>query len=402
MADSVVNPPVVLHIAPTPFFADRGCHIRIRNEIDSLQGRSVSVILCTYHHGRDIEGFRIHRIPRIPGYTKLDAGYSAYKFVADALLFLLTLKMTWRHRPKLLHAHLHEGALIGWLVKCCLFWRRMPLIMDVQGSLTGELESYGILKAQSALAKLTSWIERQICRMPDFTFCSSETSRRILTGRFLVNPHRTALLRDVVPDRFYDPQDRHALERKLRIPVGKQVVLYTGSLLPGKGVQHVLEALRFLASRRDDMIFVLLGYPVGQAQAFVDRYGLADHALLPGRVSYDDLSLWLAVGDVALEPKQEEAGEASGKVLHYMASGLPVVCFRTPNNEALLGELGFYAVRKTAHAFAEILEHALAMDKNVLKTRGQEGRNLVRRVHATQAIGGILEAKYGALYRHGA
>ena len=28
---------LVLHIAPTPFFADRGCHIRIRNEIEALR-----------------------------------------------------------------------------------------------------------------------------------------------------------------------------------------------------------------------------------------------------------------------------------------------------------------------------------------------------------------------------
>ena len=48
----------VLHIAPTPFFADRGCHIRIRNEIESLRDQDVEVTLCTYHQGRDVEGIR--------------------------------------------------------------------------------------------------------------------------------------------------------------------------------------------------------------------------------------------------------------------------------------------------------------------------------------------------------
>ena len=48
----------VLHIAPTPFFADRGCHIRIRNEIEALRQEGIEVVLCTYHHGQDVAGIK--------------------------------------------------------------------------------------------------------------------------------------------------------------------------------------------------------------------------------------------------------------------------------------------------------------------------------------------------------
>ena len=162
MGVSVVK---IIHIAPTPFFADRGCHIRIRNEIESLTGHPVRVILCTYHLGNNVDGIDIRRISRIPGYHKLDAGYSPFKFPADILLFFLVLKTCLREKPDLLHGHLHEGALIGWAVKTILFWQGLPLIMDMQGSLSGELTSYGTVKSGGLLKRIIVRVETMICTM---------------------------------------------------------------------------------------------------------------------------------------------------------------------------------------------------------------------------------------------
>ncbi|HJX01781.1 MAG TPA: glycosyltransferase, partial [Candidatus Humimicrobiaceae bacterium] len=47
--------------------------------------------------------------------------------------------------------------------------------------------------------------------------------------------------------------------------------------------------------------------------------------------------------DIAVEPKIDKAGEASGKVINYMGAGLPVVCFEGKNNRRFLGEGGIYA-----------------------------------------------------------
>jgi len=76
----------VLMIAPTPFFADRGCHVKILEEIRSLTKRGVVVKLVTYHIGRNIEGLDIERIIKIPWYKKLEAGPSIHKYYLDLLL----------------------------------------------------------------------------------------------------------------------------------------------------------------------------------------------------------------------------------------------------------------------------------------------------------------------------
>ena len=391
----------VLHIAPTPFFADRGCHIRIRNEVESLRPYPYQLIICTYHHGGDIEGLDIRRIPSIPGYTKLDAGYSPFRFLADFFLFVLVLKTAWQEHPTLLHCHLHEGALIGWAVKICLFWRKIRVLMDMQGSLSGELAAYKAFGSLSFLLGIFRAIEGVICRMPNFFFCSSQQSCQVLEKEFKISTEKILLLQDVVPDAFFAAASEQAV-RKSRfqdlIPHNKQVILYTGSLLPGKGVQHIFQAMELLCAEREDLFFILAGYPLEDAAQYVRQHQLEQFCLLPGQVPYcdlsGDLSDWLALGDLALEPKEADSGEASGKLLHYMAAGLPVVCFATENNRKMLGESGYYAPSCDGQGLAAGIEIALA-DGDQARCRGEKGREQVRAQYSIAAVGKLLHKVYG-------
>lgn len=385
----------VLHIAPTPFFADRGCHIRIRNEVEALRSYPYLVIICTYHHGEDVAGMDIRRIPAVPGYSKLDAGYSPFRFLADFFLFFLVLKTAWQERPALLHCHLHEGALIGWAVKFCLFRRKIKVLMDMQGSLSGELAAYKAFGSFSFLLSIFRAIESIICRMPDFFFCSSRQSCQVLEEEFQVPAEKILLLQDVVPDTIFAaaPVSRNSRFQEL-IPENKQVILYTGSLLPGKGVQHILQAMELLCAKRQDLFFVLVGYPLEHAEAYIRQHQLEQFCLLPGRAAYCDLGDWLALGDLALEPKEADSGEASGKLLHYMAAGLPVVCFATANNRKILGEAGYYAPSCDGQGLAAGIEAALA-DGQQARSRGELGRERVRRQYSSTAVGKLLHDVYG-------
>jgi len=98
------------------------------------------------------------------------------------------------------------------------------------------------------------------------------------------------------------------------------------------------------------------------------------------------------VGDVALEPKESDSGEASGKLLHYMAAGLPVVCFDTENNRNFLREPGFYAPEISADSFARTI--LAALDDQDAAARGEQGREHIRRTYAMTAVGQRLAAIY--------
>ena len=351
--------PVAVHIAPTPFFANRGCHIRILNEIQGLKKQGRRVVLCTYGLGNDIEELDIRRIWPIPGYTKTSAGFSPFKFLADFLLFFLVLKTVLTEKPQVIHGHLHEGGLLGWAVSRILFWRKVPVVMDVQGSLSGELKAYGTFRTFPLLLKCFYLLERIINCMPDKIVCSSGASRKFLIEKCATPPAKIDLLEDVVPDSFFHRIDKDVARKELGLPERKKIIIYSGSLLSGKGVDVLMEAVRKMVVERSDIVFVLIGYPKEWVEEFVVTYNLGDNVVVPGEIPYLRLAHWLATADLAVEPKPPGSGEASGKIIHYMASGLATVCFNSLNNKRLLGENGFFSPGESAESLAKTIELAL-------------------------------------------
>ena len=383
----------IIHIGPTPFFSNRGCHIRILNEIDGLASSGRRVILCTYGLGADVEGLEVRRIWSIPGYTKTAAGFSLFKPLADILLFFLVLKVAYQERAGLLHGHLHEGGLIGWCVKVALFWRNITLIMDIQGSLSGELRSYGTFRKLPFMLNLFYFLERIICLMPDKIVCSSPASREFLHRSCKVDRHKLELVGDVVPASFFTSDHSDGARQKLGLPADKQVVIYTGSLLPGKGIDLLIEAMEPLLRKRGDTVFALIGYPLERVQEKVVQAGLGDRVVMPGEVAYSQLSEWLYAADLAVDPKTGGAGEASGKVLHYMAAGLAVVCFDTENNRDFLGTNGFYAAAETGADLAAAIDLALT-DGEARRKYGASCRARAEKDFSSDAAGQQLHLLY--------
>lgn len=70
----------ILMIAPTPFFADRGCHTQIYEEIKALQALGHVIVLCTYGLGQEMPQVKTVRSFVFPWYKKLSAGPSYTKF----------------------------------------------------------------------------------------------------------------------------------------------------------------------------------------------------------------------------------------------------------------------------------------------------------------------------------
>lgn len=383
----------ILHIAPTPFFADRGCHIRIHGEITTLQRLGHQITLATYHLGRDVPGIDVRRSLRVPWYKKLDVGFSWHKFYLDALLLCTALRAALKRRPDIIHAHLHEGAVIGWLVSLLISLRRIPVVFDVQGSLTGELQSYGSLGPLKRLLPLFAWAERVVCRLPDFFVCSSEANAAFLRDECKISQGKLTVLRESVDDEACRTMDPLELRRRLKIPQGSPVVIFTGSLLAAKGVGHLLRAIPRIIAANPKTRFVLVGYPVEKCKLELEREHLDHVVSLCGRVDYFDLFSYLALADVAVDPKSENSGEGSGKITNYMTAGLPVVCFDTPANRAILGDGGIYA-RIGDHE--ELAQSILFVLQNPAKGQaaGDSNRQRIQAHYSRKSSGKVLDEIY--------
>lgn len=350
----------VLMIAPTSFFADYGCHVRIREEALVLEQMGNRVTICTYHNGRDVAGLDIHRTLPIPWRTNYEVGSSRHKIAFDALLLGKALSVVSRVRPDIIHGHLHEGALIGYVISKLL---GVPLVFDFQGSMTGEMVDHGFLDPKGVFYRPARWLEEVIVQLPAAIITSSHHASELLRDDFHCPPDKVIAVPDCVnPDFFAPSQSQQSLDElksSLGISLERQVVVYLGLLAQWQGTDLLLQAAAHLVARRPNVQFLIMGFPaVDMYRDHARRLGLNNHVTFTGKILYEQAPSFLSLGDVAVAPKTS-ATEGSGKLLNYMAMALPVVSFDVPVSREYLDGLGVYAQPGDASSLAEALEAAL-------------------------------------------
>jgi glycosyltransferase involved in cell wall biosynthesis len=341
-------------IAPTPFFADRGCHVRIYEQARALQAAGCQVEVCTYHLGSDKPGLTTHRTARIPWYNKLSAGPSWHKLYIDVLLLFKTWAVARRYRPDVIHGHLHEGAAIGSVVGKLL---GAPVIGDFQGSLSGEMKAHRFITGRGRFYRFIAHNEGWINRLPQVAVASCTDVARELEQRFGLS-HVVLALDGVDTEAFRPGADVCGASTELhslRSSIGpdRRIVVYLGVLGAYQGVDLLLEAVPDVLARVPEAYFLVMGYPNEDLYREKARaLGVAEHVSFPGRIDYGQAPRYLALGEVAVGPKLSET-ESNGKLYNYMACALPTVTFDTPVSREILGELGVYAPRGDVAALAD-------------------------------------------------
>ena len=386
-------------LAPTPFFADRGCHVRILEEARAVLPLGVELRLVTYHIGRDVPELPVDRIPSVPWYGKLEAGPSWHKPYLDLLLLYKALRVARSFKPQLIHAHIHEGAFIGAILKKVL---RVPLLFDCQGSLTAEITDHGFVKPGSLLQKSFAALERWINRSCDFIITSAGPTVELLVREGVPGERVRALL-DAVDTAVFTPHTREEtreLRARLGIPEGRRIVSYLGLLNSYQGVDLLLEAAALLRAQGAKLHFLIMGFPEGGYREKAEALGLSGMVTFTGRIPYDQAPLYLSVGDLAVSPKISLT-EANGKLFNYLACGLPTVVFETPVNREIMGEAALYAKYGDVGELAAAIGR-LAGDRELREKLRSLGRARAESEHSWQARGRELKEIYRKLLcRHG-
>lgn len=350
---AVARPRRVLMIAPTSFFADYGCHVRIYEQARGLAARGHTVRLCTYHSGRDVPGLSIARTPALPWRRRIEIGASWHRLLLDSLLLGTAWRAARRRQPEIIHAFLHEGACIGTLISRLL---RVPLLADLQGSLSSEMVEHETFPAGhrilGLLRRLESWINRQ----PVQLLANTHHTAHWLVEDFGIEPAKVRVVPDVVDTERFVPgrlsaEERQSRRQALGIPPEGFLLVYVGLLAPYQGIDLLLHSFAQVAQQTDAYLLVM-GFPHMQKyQRRAGALGVGRRVIFTGPVSYFELPEWLALGDAAVSLKLSQT-EGNVKLLNYMAMGLPVVALDTPVSREYLGDAGVFIPQGDGQALA--------------------------------------------------
>ena len=386
----------ILAIAPTSFFADYGCHVRVWGHLQALVQRGHEVRLITYPSGRDRPPVPTVR-PRLLRRWPVQVGSSWKKLVLDMLLVPLVVQTARVFRPDVVHAFLHEGVALAQLLQV----RGVPVVFDYQGSLTAEMLTHRFVSSRSPLLPFWRTVERLLDRRPHLIVASTRHAVMHLVHEVGLPSERVIYLPDSVDPRVFrpaGPQDTsrlNALRVRWRLSAERPVVAYLGLLAPYQGIDVLLAAFREVVlgwSGKGRPLLMVMGFPfVREYTRRAERLGIGEHVRFTGAVSYDEAPDYLRLARVAVAPKLP-GSEGAGKLLPYMATALPVVASDTPVHRTYLGDEGYYARPGDAASLAQALRDALR-DPEAM----QRGRRLRARVEAQytwEHAGHTLERAY--------
>jgi glycosyltransferase involved in cell wall biosynthesis len=265
----------------------------------------------------------------------------------------------------------------------------LPVVLqpEINGELSGEVYTWGTRLARPPWRNAVAagvGARNLLLRDADAFVAMS----RLIRDEFLaagVGPEKIAHLpHGVDTERFRpaSPLERAALKTRLGLPEGSLVVIYTGRLLRGKGLETLVDAFATLAGRHPAAHLVLVGSGGGQALSVEDdvrrrvrEAGLAGRVTFAGRV--DAVEDYLRASDVFAFPSEFEALGIS--LVEAAACALPAVGARTGGIVDVIEEdgSGLMFAPRDVQGLASGLDRLLA-DPGLRERLGTRARAIAR------------------------
>jgi len=367
----------------SPFFHPHagGVESHVRGIVRELAREGHEVTVVTSRYDRDLpaeeetEGYRIVRTRTLGVLldTPLDLGTRRTVRTLSPDVFHL-------HYPPPLTSYFASRELRHRKIPVCLTYHCDLYLPGAAGRLLAGL--YQTVFLPSTLART----DRVIVHTKSYGSTSA-----MLRGREL-----TVIPSAVDLDRFRPGLDSSRLRADLHLE-GKRVAVFTGRLVPHKGVDVILEAL---AQLPPDVVLVVIGAGprLPSLVRLARRLGVNERVRFCPAVSDEDLPRFLALGDVFVFPSQNRLEGFGLAVAEAMAVGLPVVVADMPGVREVIesGREGLLAEPLIASDLAEKIRTILD-DPGLGRRMGRAGRDRAEARYALPVVARSLVSLYEGL-----
>jgi glycosyltransferase involved in cell wall biosynthesis len=205
------------------------------------------------------------------------------------------------------------------------------------------------------MSRRVRWLLRRLSFHPSMhavTTISEALKQELILAGFAAE--KLVTLRDAVDFRYYaEPMSRADARKLTGLPDDKPLVVYTGSLLPNRGVDVLVRSALELKSAE----VVLVGGPSEEQTILIreaKRIGATNIRFID-HVHPSDVSTYQQAADVLALPQLDPQGHSPLKLAEYMAAGRPIVASDLlPLREVIVdGKTGVLVLPGDAQSLAE-------------------------------------------------
>lgn len=198
--------------------------------------------------------------------------------------------------------------------------------------------------------------------------------------------------------RFNPNVDGSRIRARLGIRADRSIVLLVGRIVPHKGVEHLIEAARYVPDA--EFLIAGEGTSLEGMKRLALEMGVGDHVRFLGRVSQENLPKVYAACDVFALPSVSRL-EAFGIVaLEAMATGKPVVVADIPGVREVIedGREGLLADPVNPQDLAQKIRRLLA-DPPLREGMGRRGREKVVSSFGIDRVADQVETLYESVLK---
>lgn len=340
-----------------------------------------------------IDGVRVTRVPLYPSHDqgKLGRIFNYVSFAASALLCGLLSR-----RVDVIYAY-HPPLTVGIAAVLLRFFRRVPVVYDIQDMWPDTLRATGMISSEKVLgivAIVCNWVYRHV----DHVVVLSPGFKRLLKDRGV--PESKV-------DVIYNWCDEQAIAGAAhqvppQFPGSESFrILFAGNMGKAQALDAVLEAAAQLEVQRRKICFVMLGggIEVERLRERAASMGLKGTEFIPA-VPMSEVGAYLAAADALLvHLKKDPLFEITipSKTQAYMAVGRPILMAVDGDAAELIKRSGGGVVARSedADSIAAAAGMLAEMDRTHVAEMGERSRMFYKQELSLEA--GVQ--RFGSLFK---
>ena len=377
-------------VAACPFPYPRGTPTRVLRMAQSLAERGHEIHVVTYHLGEPLDEarFRVHRIPRVPTYTKASPGPTYQKLLLlDLLLANKLRQVIQRHPVDVVHVHHYEGLLAALMVRP---WLNAPIVYDAHTLLSSELPYYNLGLPKGVKRWLGAQLDRSLPKRANFIVTvTKEICQFLLSG--IRDPDTVTIIPSGVEfDHFDVPAQQHCRTGK-----SERRLIYAGNLAAYQEIGLLLEAFAGVLERlRDVRLEIVTDSDFAPFERRSVELGIRSQIDVI-RADFEQLPKYLGRASVAVNPRIHCDGIPQ-KNLNYMAAGIPIVSFAGSAKGLVDDETALIVSNGDVDGFVDAIVSLLAEPERA-RSMAERGRDLVRKHYSWMRVAELTEEVYQRL-----
>jgi len=183
---------------------------------------------------------------------------------------------------------------------------------------------------ETQVSAIVRWSERFVYEHATFVSCHNEFLRAYCVTNGAREETSGVIYPGVDLEQFYPADKNQALMKSLGILPNDRVLMYMGTIYRFSGLIEILRQLSDSFLQNPELKFLIIGSGEHLSKVMHEAtvLGVQKQVVSVGNIGYNLLPDYLRLGDVALLPFRPELvahAALSGKVLKYLAVGVPVV-----------------------------------------------------------------------------